>query len=93
MHPKYVPDPVAEKFNRTSLDNSSGALNKVWPDLAYGKKPGVKPGSNIKADKTHKYWHLACEAYQKPASQNISRKSISFLNYSHCVAFFNGTKS
>ena len=53
MYPKYVPDLVSDHSNQIFLYNSSDALKKVWPNLAGGKKCGVKPGSNIKADKTH----------------------------------------
>ena len=31
--------------------------------MSGGKKRGVKPGSNIKAHKTHENLYLACEAY------------------------------
>ena len=75
------------------LDNSSDAIKKVRPALAGGKNRGVKSGSNFKADKTHKDWSLACEAYRKLASQDVKMKRSSFLNSSHCAACFTGTKS
>ena len=93
MYPKYVPGIVAEKSNRTSLDNNYGVINEVWPALAGGKKRGVKTGSNIKSNKTQEYWYLACEAYQTLASQDVSINMSSFLNSSHCSACFTGTKS
>ena len=55
MYPKDVPDLVANQSNQTSPDNSSDALKNVWPDLEGEEKFGVKQGSNIKPDKTHKY--------------------------------------
>ena len=63
------------------------------PTLEIRKKRGVKPGSNIKADKIHGYWYLAYKDYQKLASQYIKTKRRSFLNSSHCAAWFTGTKS
>ena len=54
MYPKDVPDLVADQYNRASVDNIYDYIKKVWPVLAGGKKLGVKPGSNIKADKNHK---------------------------------------
>ena len=86
--PKCVPDLVAEKSNRASFDNSYDSLKKVRPVLAGGKKRGVKPGSNIKTNKTHEDWYLACEAYRKLASQDIKINSNSFINYSHFSACF-----
>ena len=93
MYPKDVPDLVTEKSNQTYPDNSSGDLNKVQPGLEGGNKRGVKPGLNIKADKTQEDWYLACEAYQTMASQDIKMKRIYFLKFSHCAAWFTGTKS
>ena len=87
MYPKDVPDLVSCQSNRNSLDNSYVVLKKFRPSLAGGNKRCVKPGSNIKADKTHEDWYLACEAYQKLASQDIKFwhqiNRSSFLNYIH----------
>ena len=91
--PKCVPDLVAEKSNRASFDNSYDSLKKVRPVLAGGKKRGVKPGSNIKTNKTHEDWYLACEAYRALASQGSKMKRSSFLKSSHFSAWFTGTKS
>ena len=63
MYPKDVPNIVSDKSNLNSLDNSSDTIKRVCTALAGGNKRGVKPISNIKSDKTHKYWHLACEDY------------------------------
>ena len=92
MYPKDVPDNFYDQSNYTSIDNSSDALKKVWSALEGGKKCGVKPVSNIKADKTHEDWNLSCEAYLKMASRYINMKRSSFLNSSHCAARFIGTK-
>ena len=62
MYPKDVPDLVADQYNRASVDNIYDYIKKVWPALAGSKKRGVKLGSNVKADKTHEDWYLACEA-------------------------------
>ena len=86
MYPKSVPDLFSEKYRYDDIKN-------VWPALASGKKFGVKPGSNIRADKTHEDWYLVCEAYQKLASQDIKREINSLPNYSHFAACFTGTKS
>ena len=95
--PKHVPQgctwSFCWKYDLTSLDNSSNTIKKVRTAMEGWKKCGVKPGSNIKADKTHKYWYLACEAYQKLASQYIKMKRGSFFNSSHCAAWFTVTKS
>ena len=56
MYPKDVLDIVADQYNQTSTDNSSDSLKKVGPALVGGKKPCLKPGSNIKADNTHEDW-------------------------------------
>ena len=48
-----IPDLVGDQSNQTSLNNSSDALNNVWPALAGGKKRGVKTVLNVKANKTH----------------------------------------
>ena len=93
MYPKDVHVLFADHSNQTYLDNSYDDLKKVWPALIGGKKRGVKPGSNIRDDKTHEDWHLACKAYQKLASQYINMKRRYFLNYSHFSACFSGTKS
>ena len=63
MYPEDIPDIIDKQYKQNSLDNSYDALKKVWPSLEGGKKNSVKPGSNIKADKTHEDWYLACEAY------------------------------
>ena len=86
MYPKDVPDIVDEKYNQTFFDNSYDDINKFCPALSGDKKRGLKPGSNIKADKTHEYWYLACEAYQTLASQDINMKRSYFLNSSYCAA-------
>ena len=86
MYPKDVPDLVADQSNQTSLDNSFDALKNIRPALAGEKKRRVKPGSDIKSDKTHEEWYLGCEAYQKLARQEIKMKRISVLGYSHCAA-------
>ena len=53
MYPEDFPNFVADKSNQAYIDNSSDALKKVRPALVGGKNCCVKPGSNIKADKTH----------------------------------------
>ena len=63
MYPKYDLDLASEEYNQNSIGNSYDALKKVWPALAGEKKRGVKPGSNIKTDKTHEDWYLACGDY------------------------------
>ena len=93
MYPKDVPDLVSCQSNRNSLDNSYVVLKKFRPSLAGGNKRCVKPGSNIKADKTHEDWYLACEAYRKLASQDIKIKRSSFLKYIHYASCFTSTKS
>ena len=85
MYPKSVPDLFSEKYRYDDIKN-------VWPALESGKKFGVKPGSNIKADKTHEDWYLVCEAYQKLASQDIKMKRSYLLDSSHCDACFTGKK-
>ena len=92
MYPKDFPDLVYEQYNRTYPDNSCDALKKFRPALAGGKKYGVKPGLNIKADKTHEIWYSDFEAYQKLSSHDIKMKRISFLNSSHYDACFNVTR-
>ena len=64
MHPKYIPDLVADQSKQNYLDNNFDALKKVWPSLAGGKERGVKPGSKIKSDKTHEDWYLSYGAYK-----------------------------
>ena len=81
------------RSNQISLDNSYDALKKVRPDLEGGTKRGFKTGSNVKSDKTHEDWYLACETYLKLASQDINMERISFLNSNHCAACFTVTKS
>ena len=92
IYPKDVPAIVSDKSNRKSLDNSYDALNKVCSDLTGGKKRGVKPGSNIKSDKTQEDWYLPCKSYRKLAIRDIKMMMISFLNSSHCSDCFTGIK-
>ena len=85
MYPNNVPDLVDDQSNLTSIDNSYDAVKKVEPAFFGQKKRGVKPVSNIKADKSHENWYLACEDYQKLASQDINMNRLSFLNSSYLL--------
>ena len=86
MYPKDVPYLVSDQSNQKSLDNSYDYLKNFWLALSGGKKRVVKPGPNIKSDKTNKNWYLSCEAYQTLVSRDIKTKRRSLLNYSHCYA-------
>ena len=83
LYPKDVPYSIADLSNLTSIDNIYDALNKVCSDLTGGKKRGVKPGSNIKSDKTQEDWYLPCKSYRKLAIRDSKMKMVSFLNSSH----------
>ena len=102
MYPNNLPAADAEKSKRNYIEfqkknvpdvesrmkNISDAIKKIRTALSGGKKCGVKPGSNIKTDKTHEYWYLYCKAYQKLEIQGIKMKRSSLLKYINCAACF-----